>query len=334
MTLPCPWHGTDGARLRPGRPHSDGGLARHLGDVVHPVVLAQGEQALRLGGERVHGRLGLSLAEVDAVLIPARPDLRPLGSVGRAHRRGERRVEFLRQPVQLGHRGAARLRAPHRDVGRACRVEQLAALRGRGDVRRVLVESLLAGLVHSVSCPVCLLVRKVDYASALPPVAPAPALRPVPPPLCRSPSVTTDSSRPRWSSPASPGGASWRLLISPLSRRIRSGVVTSARTAPACWARRSSVSSVPNISARSEPGTSSASGRSRLAAASSPMRPMKPKNALAGSSSWARRRPSVTRSEIRAATTASNNASLDGKCRYTVPGPTPARAAISSRGTP
>ena len=62
-------------------------------------------------------------------------------------------------------------------------------------------------------------------------------------PRRRSPSVTTASSRSvRPSSPV-PGGRSLMVRSSPLSRAVRSYAVTSARTAPACCARRSSTSS-------------------------------------------------------------------------------------------
>ena len=77
----------------------------------------------------------------------------------------------------------------------------------------------------------------------------------------------------------------------------------------------SSRSSAANRSSRSEPATEMASGRSRLAAASPAILARKPKNASPGSSASARARASLTRSVIRAVTTASNSASLDGKCR-------------------
>jgi hypothetical protein len=76
-----------------------------------------------------------------------------------------------------------------------------------------------------------------------------------------------------------------------------------------------------------------ASGRSRLTAASSPTLASRPKKAAPGSASAARSRASAARSATRAVITASNSASLVGKCRYTVPAPTPALAAISSSGT-
>src|SRR5215471_15165940 len=129
----------------------DGRLAGDLRDVVHPVVLAQRQQPLGLRGERADLGLGLRLAQVDPVLVATRADLGALRGVGGVHGRGERRVEFRCQPVQFGHPGAARLRLPQRDVRRARRGEQLAALSGRGDIRRVLVRRLLASLVHPYS---------------------------------------------------------------------------------------------------------------------------------------------------------------------------------------
>jgi hypothetical protein len=57
-----------------------------------------------------------------------------------------------------------------------------------------------------------------------------------------------------------------RLANMPLSSTMRSDVRTSARTAPASWARHSSTSSAAFSSSRSEPAIEMASGRSRLAA--------------------------------------------------------------------
>jgi hypothetical protein len=127
--------------------------------------------------------------------------------------------------------------------------------------------------------------------------------------------------------------ASWKAAMAALNSTMRSRAVTSPRTAPASWARRSSSARASCTASCSGPGTAMASGKSRLARASWPSRARKPKNAAPGSAAPARARASAIRSSTRAAVTASNSASLVGKCRYTVPGPTPARAAISSRGT-
>ena len=107
----------------------------------------------------------------------------------------------------------------------------------------------------------------------------------------------------------------------------------SSRTAPARWARRSTTPSAACSSSCAGPGIAMASGRSRLTVASSPILASRPKKAAPGSAAPARSRVSAMRSTTRAVTTASNSASLVGKCRYTVPAPTPARAAISSSGT-
>jgi hypothetical protein len=127
--------------------------------------------------------------------------------------------------------------------------------------------------------------------------------------------------------------ASWKAATAALKSTMRSRAVTSPRTAPASWARRRSAARASCTASCSGPGTAMASGRSRLAWASWPIRARKPKNASSGLAVSARAWASAIRSSTRPAAIASNNASLVGKCRYTVPGPTPARAAISSKGT-
>src|SRR6185437_12030362 len=69
-------------------PPSDGRNARYLGNAVEPVVLAEGEQPLGLGGEHADGRLRLGLAVEDPVLVAARADLGTLRGIGGPHRGG------------------------------------------------------------------------------------------------------------------------------------------------------------------------------------------------------------------------------------------------------
>ncbi len=105
----------------------------------------------------------------------------------------------------------------------------------------------------------------------------------------------------------------------------------SLRTAPARWARRKS-SARTSVSARTIgaspscrriPSWASASTRSLFRAPSRAKPSTKDENARPGSGSSDRARASSTNSRIRSSTTASNKASLVGKCRYTVPAPTP-----------
>src|SRR6202044_2669549 len=63
-----------GARWRLGNV-SDNRNARDLGNAVQPVVLAECQQPLGLGGERADGGLRLGLAMVNTVLVAARADL-------------------------------------------------------------------------------------------------------------------------------------------------------------------------------------------------------------------------------------------------------------------
>ena len=60
------------------RGHQRTGLERYRRNVVEAMGFAQGEQALGLGGEGMDPGLGPGLAPVDAVVVPARADLRPL----------------------------------------------------------------------------------------------------------------------------------------------------------------------------------------------------------------------------------------------------------------
>src|SRR5262249_20872238 len=90
-------------------------------------------------------------------------------------------------------------RLPQGGVRRARRVEQLAALRGRGDIRRVMVRRLLASLVHP--CPSSVSARTVGYASPETTRLAAPQLRALAVSSCAM-SLSFDVSRVRASYPA------------------------------------------------------------------------------------------------------------------------------------
>ena len=128
----------------------------------------------------------------------------------------------------------------------------------------------------------------------------------------RRPSVITSNSRFLRTAPP---GASRIPAVAALKTAIRSGVSMSSRTAPARWARRSTTPSAACSSSCIGPGIAMASGRSRLTVASSPILASRPKKAAPGSAAPARSRASAMRSTTRAVTTASNSASLVGKCR-------------------
>ena len=84
------------------RRHQRAGLERHGRDAVEAMGFAQGEQALGLGGEGMDPGLGPGLAPVDAVVVPARADLRPLRREGGVHGVGERGVQLQREAAQFG----------------------------------------------------------------------------------------------------------------------------------------------------------------------------------------------------------------------------------------
>src|SRR5262249_52686659 len=155
---------------------SDCGNARDFRDPVEPVVLAEREEPLGLGGEHADGGLRLGLAVKDPVLVAARADLGALRGVGGAPGGGRRGVKLLGQPVHLGQRGAICLGRAQRSVRGTGDVKQLAPLRRLRDVRRVQVECLLARLVHPGSVSVLSVGPNEDYATSAPLRPPAPRL--------------------------------------------------------------------------------------------------------------------------------------------------------------
>src|SRR6266481_5917649 len=100
-------------------------VVRDSRDVVEAVRLPQGEQVLGFGGEGVHPRRGPCLAAVDAVVVAAGADLRPLRGVGGPHGRGQRGVEVLGQAAYLRVGGAPGLRLPELRLRLAGGVEKL-----------------------------------------------------------------------------------------------------------------------------------------------------------------------------------------------------------------
>src|ERR1017187_10365337 len=149
------WRGPDGTsgsppgiaprccgELAPETGWAGGGGRRAPANARELVTLAESQQAFRLCGPGAHGGGRLRLAPVDPVVVPAWPDLGPLGGEGGPHHVGEGPVQILAEPVQVGERRPGRLRVTQCmfRVLRAC--EQAVEPLGERGVSLVLALSV------------------------------------------------------------------------------------------------------------------------------------------------------------------------------------------------